>query len=65
MSEKAEGEINTSGTLVATGLRYFSNELVFDIPYAIWRAARSRNGPSRSISSAYVPLCTIRPATST
>jgi hypothetical protein len=32
------------------------NELVFDTLYAIWRAARSRNGPSRSISSSYVPL---------
>ena len=65
MSEKAEGEINSGGTLAATGLRYSSNELVFDTLYAIWRAARSRNGPSRSISSSYVPLCTIRPAFST
>jgi hypothetical protein len=29
MSEKAEGEINSGGTLAATGLRYSSNELVF------------------------------------
>ena len=65
MSENAEGEINAGGTLAATGLRYSSNELVFDTLYAIWREARSRNGPSRSISSAYVPLCTIRPAFST
>ena len=56
MSENAEGEINAGGTLAATGLRYSSNELVFDTLYAIWREARSRNGPSRSISSSYVPL---------
>ena len=53
---EGEGEINAGGTLAATGLRYSSNELVFDTLYAIWREARSRNGPSRSISSSYVPL---------
>src|SRR5215212_585538 len=56
MSENAEGEINSGGTLAAMGPRYSSNELVFDTLYAIWRVARSRNGPSRSISSSYVPL---------
>ena len=30
MSRKAEGEINCGGTLAATGLRYSSNEVVFD-----------------------------------
>jgi hypothetical protein len=29
MSENAEGEIKSGGTLAATGLRYSSNELVF------------------------------------
>jgi LuxR family transcriptional regulator, maltose regulon positive regulatory protein len=50
---------HTGGTLAATGLRYSSNEVVFDTIdtiYAICREARSRNGPSRSISSSYVPL---------
>ena len=56
MSENAEGEINSGGTLAATGFRNSSNELVFDTLYAIWRVARSRNGPSHSINSSYVPL---------
>jgi hypothetical protein len=30
MSEKAEGEINSGGTLAAMGLRHSSNEVVFD-----------------------------------
>jgi hypothetical protein len=30
ISENAEGEINSGGTLAATGLRYSSNELAFD-----------------------------------
>jgi hypothetical protein len=30
MSQKADGEINSGGTLAATGLGYSSNELVFD-----------------------------------
>jgi hypothetical protein len=30
MSEKAEGEINSGGTLAAMGLRYSSNEVDFD-----------------------------------
>ena len=43
LCRRIEGEINAGGTLAATGLRYSSNELVFDTLYAIWREARSRN----------------------
>ena len=65
--EKAEGEIKAGGTSAATGLRYSWNEPVLDSlkRYAICRVARFRKGPSWSISSAKVPLCTMRPATST